>query len=249
MDIKKSLSVISCLLTLPMLVISCETDNPIEEIEKEDDPVITQLPTPNIYDATDILAKYNNVDLHWDHIFDAVEYKIILNDTELPSTTETSLRLDNLAEGDHCLQVKAISADTTLFYDSEWSSFNFTIDEDKIKGFKFDFEILLLSSEDVTFRITPGNLNATYDYGLIEKSVFDKYGDDSVRSFVYIRCIEPMLEFFEKLFLSDGVVELHRGVKPGVEYMIYAYGLKEDGTKDGAVTTSFQYTTFTSPSE
>ncbi len=240
-----NIRIISCLLTLPMLVISCETDNPIEEIEKEDDPVITQLPTPNIYDATDILAKYNNVDLHWDHIFDAVEYKIILNDTELPSTTETSLRLDNLAEGDHCLQVKAISADTTLFYDSEWSSFNFTIDEDKIKGFKFDFEILRLSSDEVSYRITPGNLNATYYYQLTEKSLFDLYGENNVRSFVYIQHIEYMRKWFDMLIVSSGVRERQQGIKPGVEYMILAYGLKEDGT----VTTSFQYTTFTSPSE
>ena len=250
MDIRKPLAIIFSIITVLMLAVCCEKAGNTGEVEEEEEEyVVTPLPTPNINDATDLLAKYDCIDVNWDNVWDALQYDILLDGEELPSTTETSLRLEGLADGDHCLQVKAISADTTLFYDSEWSSFNFTIDKDKIKGFKFDFEILLLSSEEVTYRVTPGNRNATFDYGLIEKSVFDMYGDDGVRSFVYIRCIEPMLEFFEKLFLFDGVVERHQGVKPGVEYMIYAYGLKEDGTKDGDVTTSFQYITFTSPTE
>lgn len=250
MDIRKPLAIIFSIITVLMLAVCCEKAGNTGEVEEEEEEyVVVPLSAPGIHDATDLLAKYNIIDFEWDSVGDVLCYEILLDGEELPSTTETSLRLEGLADGDHCLQVKAIPADTTLFYDSEWSSFNFTIDKDKIKGFKFDFEILLLSSEEVTYRVTPGNLNATYDYGLIEKSVFDMYGDDGVRSFVYIRCIEPMLEFFEKLFLFDGVVERHQGVKPGVEYMIYAYGLKEDGTKDGAVTTSFQYITFTSPTE
>ena len=218
------------------------------EEKEEEEYAVVPLNAPGIHDATDILAKYNRKDVHWDHVNDALKYDILLNGESLPSTTETSLRFEDLAEGDYCLQVKAISADTTLFYDSEWSSYNFTIDEDKIKGFKFDIDVEYLTSEYVGYRITPADLDATYDCSMIEKSLFDLYADmsDGIRRFVSIQRIEEMKKWWEMIIVTSGVRECPQVIiKPGVEYMIFAYGLKKDGT----VTTSFQYTTFTSPSE
>lgn len=242
-----------------LLMVSCESDY-IDDIPDEveiSEP--EQLMITGIDNTTDILAKYNIVDFSWSAsaIGDAIkQFDLLLDDQDLPSTTENHLRLD-LDEGEYCLKVKAVSADTTLYKDSDWGQINFNIDKSQVRGCKFNFEILWLRYEgphcSLSYKIIPENTNVTYDYGIIKKEIFDGYDVyvDGIRSFVQIQCIEPMLKFHERIFVwkhGELYQDFLGGFDPNTEYILYAYGLKEDSnSRYGKVTTSFQYLPFTTP--
>lgn len=107
----------------------------------------------------------------------------------------------------------------------------------------FTVSVTDITTNSATVSVTPSDATVTYYFDLIEKSVFDKYGDASVLLEEVIADLQGYESYGYSLtdFLSQGAdsytYEGDTALDPSTEYCVYVAGVDADGTITTDVTT------------